>query len=142
MSLPAADLTGKARTIQELKKFTDQSYAYGFVTDIEQERAPKGLSEETVRFISAKKQEPEWLLEWRLKAYRDWLPMKEPHWANVNYPPIDYQAIRYYAAPKQKKTVKSLDEIDPEVRKTFEKLGISLDEQKRLSGIAVDAVLD
>jgi len=117
-------------------------YKYGFVTDIESETAPKGLNENTIRFISAKKNEPEWLLEWRLKAYRQWLTMKEPQWANIHYPPIDYQDIIYYAAPKQKPKVQSLDEIDPELRKTFEKLGISLQEQKRLSGVAVDAVID
>jgi len=117
-------------------------YKYGFVTDIEADEAPKGLDESTIRFISAKKNEPEWLLQWRLKAYRQWLNMEEPSWANINYPPINYQDIIYYSAPKQKANVKSLDEIDPELRKTFEKLGISLDEQKRLSGVAVDAVID
>jgi Fe-S cluster assembly protein SufB len=117
-------------------------YKYGFVTDIEADAAPKGLSEDTVRFISAKKNEPEWMLEWRLKAYRQWLKMPEPNWANVKFPPIDYQDIIYYSAPKQKVKPKSLDEIDPELRRTFEKLGISLDEQKRLTGVAVDAVID
>jgi Fe-S cluster assembly protein SufB len=118
-------------------------YKYGFVTDIESETAPKGLDESTIRFISSKKNEPEWLLEWRLKAYRHWLTMEEPDWANIQYPPIDYQDIIYYAAPKQKPGVKSLDEIDPELRKTFEKLGISLQEQERLAGVvAVDAVVD
>jgi Fe-S cluster assembly protein SufB len=117
-------------------------YKYGFVTDIEADAAPKGLSEDTVRFISAKKNEPEWMLEWRLKAYRQWLKMPEPSWANVKFPPIDYQDIIYYSAPKQKVKPKSLDEIDPELRRTFEKLGISLDEQKRLTGVAVDAVID
>ncbi|RYG00341.1 MAG: Fe-S cluster assembly protein SufB, partial [Chitinophagaceae bacterium] len=108
-------------------------YKYGFVTDIEADEAPKGLDESTVRFISAKKNEPEWMLQWRLKAFQQFLKMKEPDWANINYPPIDYQDIIYYSAPKQKKTVSSLDEIDPELRATFEKLGISLNEQKRLS---------
>jgi Fe-S cluster assembly protein SufB len=117
-------------------------YKYGFVTDIEADAAPKGLSEDTVRFISARKNEPEWMLEWRLKAYRQWLKMTEPKWANVKFPPIDYQDIIYYSAPKQKVNPKSLDEIDPELRRTFEKLGISLDEQKRLTGVAVDAVID
>lgn len=127
----------------EIQKLTQQEYKYGFVSAIEEDRAPKGLSEETVRFISAKKQEPEWLLEWRLKAYREWVKMKEPTWPNIHYPAIDYQNMTYYSAPKKKgEGPKSLDEIDPEVRKTFEKLGISLDEQKRLSGIAVDAVID
>lgn len=117
-------------------------YKYGFVTDIEADEAPKGLDESTVRFISAKKNEPEWMLEWRLKAFRLWLKMEEPVWANVSYPKINYQDIIYYSAPKQKKVVDSLDDIDPELRLTFEKLGISLDEQKRLSGVAVDAVID
>ncbi|MEO8404061.1 MAG: Fe-S cluster assembly protein SufB, partial [Chitinophagaceae bacterium] len=117
-------------------------YKYGFVTDIEADEAPKGLSEDIVRFISAKKNEPEWMLEWRLKAYRHWLNMKEPTWANINYPAIDYQDVIYYSAPKQKIAPGSLDEIDPELRRTFEKLGISLEEQKRLSGVAVDAVID
>jgi Fe-S cluster assembly protein SufB len=127
------------KTLQEI---TSKEYKYGFVTDVEQEKAPKGLNEDIIRLISAKKNEPEWLLEWRLKAYRHWLTMTEPHWANVNYPPIDYQAIYYYAAPKKKKNLKSLNEVDPEIRATFEKLGISLEEQKRLSGVAVDAVFD
>jgi len=117
-------------------------YKYGFYTDIEADEAPKGLSEDIVRFISAKKNEPGWMLEWRLKAYRHWLKMEEPKWANIKYPPINYQDIIYYSAPKQKVKPKSLDEIDPELRRTFEKLGISLDEQKRLSGVAVDAVID
>jgi Fe-S cluster assembly protein SufB len=117
-------------------------YKYGFVTDIESDDAPMGLDESTVRFISAKKNEPEWMLEWRLKAYRQWLKMEEPDWANINYPPINYQDIIYYSAPKQKITLDSLDDIDPELRRTFEKLGISLSEQKRLSGVAVDAVID
>jgi Fe-S cluster assembly protein SufB len=117
-------------------------YKYGFVTEIEADEAPPGLNEDTIRFISAKKNEPEWMLEWRLKAYNHWLKMQEPNWANLTYDPINYQDIKYYSAPKQKKKVNSLDEIDPELRKTFEKLGISLDEQKRLSGVAIDAVID
>jgi len=125
-----------------LEQVTTSEYKYGFVTDIEAESAPKGLSEDIVRFISAKKKEPDWLLEWRLKAYRQWLDMVEPKWPNVHYPPINYQEIIYYSAPKQKIAPNSLDEIDPELRLTFEKLGISLTEQKRLSGIAVDAVMD
>ncbi len=125
--------------IQEL---VDKAYAYGFVTDIEADTVPKGLNEEIVRAISAKKEEPAWLLEWRLKAYRHWLTMEEPRWQNVRYPPIDYQAIRYYSAPKVKVNPKNLDEIDPELRRTYEKLGISLQEQERLSGVAVDAVFD
>ncbi|MBC7946268.1 MAG: Fe-S cluster assembly protein SufB [Chitinophagaceae bacterium] len=117
-------------------------YKYGFVTDIEADEAPKGLDENIIRFISAKKNEPEWMLEWRLKAFRHWLKMEEPTWANVSYTPINYQDIIYYSAPKQKVNPANLDEIDPELRRTFEKLGISLDEQKRLSGVAVDAVVD
>jgi Fe-S cluster assembly protein SufB len=128
--------------LQILEDVTSSDYKYGFVTDIEQEFAPKGLNEEVIRFISAKKQEPEWMLEWRLKAFREWLKMKEPKWANVHYPKIDFQDIYYYAAPKPKKQLSSLDEVDPEILKTFEKLGISLDEQKRLSGVAVDVVMD
>jgi Fe-S cluster assembly protein SufB len=117
-------------------------YKYGFVTDIEMETAPKGLSEDTVRFISAKKNEPSWMLEWRLKAFRHWLGMKEPAWAKVSYPPIDFQNAYYYAAPKKKPTVKSLDEVDPELIETYKKLGIPLAEQERLAGVAVDAVFD
>src|SRR5437763_1674923 len=114
----------------------------GVGTDIEADQAPPGLDEDIIRLISAKKEEPQWLLDWRLKSFRHWLTMKEPAWANVKYGPIDYQAIRYYSAPKQKKSLTSLDEVDPELRRTFEKLGISLEEQKRLSGVAVDAVFD
>jgi Fe-S cluster assembly protein SufB len=125
-----------------LEELTSTEYKYGFTTDIEADEAPMGLSEDIVRFISAKKNEPEWMLEWRLKAYRQWLLMPEPKWANVQYPKIDFQAVKYYSAPVQKKTLNSLDEIDPELRATFEKLGISLDEQKRLTGVAVDAVID
>lgn len=125
-----------------LEEVTGSEYKYGFVTDIESDKAPKGLSEDIVRFISAKKNEPEWLLEWRLKSFRAWLKMEEPTWAHVRYPKIDFQDLYYYAAPKQKKQLDSLDEVDPELLKTFEKLGISLDEQKRLSGVAVDIVMD
>jgi Fe-S cluster assembly protein SufB len=125
-----------------IEQLANQEYKYGFVTDIESDVAPPGLNEDIVRLISAKKNEPEWLLEWRLKALRHWFTMKEPTWANVHYSPIDYQAIRYYSAPKQQKKLNSLDEVDPELRKTFDKLGISLEEQKRLSGVAVDAVFD
>lgn len=126
----------------DLEKLAEQEYKYGFFTDIEQEIAPKGLNEDTIKLISSKKEEPEWLLEWRLKAYRHWLTMKEPRWAHVTFPPIDYQNISYYAAPKAKTSPKSLDEIDPEIRETYEKLGIPLDEQKMLAGVAVDAVFD
>ena len=117
-------------------------YKYGFVTDIDTDAIPKGLSEDVVRLISSKKNEPEWMLDWRLKAYRHWLTMEEPNWPNVDYPPIDYQEIIYYAAPKPKKQLNSLDEVDPELLSTFEKLGISIAEQKRLSGVAVDVVMD
>ena len=127
-------------TIQEL---ANQEYKYGFVTDIEADAIPRGLNEEVVRTISARKNEPDFLLEWRLRAYRHWLTMKEPAWHNVHYPPIDYQDIIYYAAPKSGKDgPKSLDEVDPELLQTYEKLGISLQEQERLSGMAVDAVFD
>jgi len=119
-----------------------QPYKYGFVTDIESESVPPGLSEDVIRLISAKKGEPEWMLEWRLKAYRHWLTMTEPTWANVKYGPIDYQAISYYAAPKQRPKVESLDQVDPKLLETFEKLGIPIAEQKRLAGVAVDAVFD
>ncbi len=125
-----------------LEDVVNSEYKYGFVTDIEQEFSPKGLSEDTVRFISAKKEEPEWMLEWRLKAFREWQKMTEPTWANVHYPAVNFQDIIYYSAPKPKKELASLDEVDPELLKTFEKLGISLDEQKRLSGVAVDVVFD
>jgi Fe-S cluster assembly protein SufB len=127
---------------QILEDITRSEYKYGFETLIESESAPKGLTEDTIRFISAKKNEPEWMLEWRLKAYRQWLTMKSPKWPNVSYPEIDFQNIIYYSAPKKKVKLNSLDEIDPELRATFEKLGISLDEQKRLTGVAVDAVID
>ena len=126
-----------------IKKLTDQEYKYGFVTDIESESIPPGVNEEIVRVISAKKEEPEWLLEWRLKAFHHWQTMVEPRWPKVAYPPIDYQQIVCYAAPRtDSDRPKSLDEVDPEIRETFEKLGISLDEQKRLTGVAVDAVFD
>jgi Fe-S cluster assembly protein SufB len=125
-----------------IAELANQEYKAGFYTEVEVDTVPRGLSEDTVRLISAKKNEPEFMLQWRLKAYRHWLTMAEPKWAHVHYPPIDYQAIIYYAAPKAKKQLQSLDEVDPEVRKTFDRLGISLDEQKRLSGVAVDAVFD
>ncbi len=128
---------------QTLERLAASDYKYGFVTDIEQETVPPGLDEDVIRLISAKKQEPDWLLEWRLQAYRHWLTMQQPTWARVQYPPIDYQAISYYAAPKQKgEGPKSLDEIDPELRRTYEKLGIPLAEQAILAGVAVDAVFD
>ena len=125
-----------------LDEVTGGEYKYGFVTDIEMETAPKGLNEDVIRFISKKKNEPDFLLEYRLRAYRKWLTMKEPDWAHLKIPPIDYQDIIYYAAPKEKKQLNSLDEVDPELLETFDKLGISLEEQKRLTGVAVDAVFD
>ncbi len=127
---------------QILEELTTSDYKYGFHSDIETESAPKGLNEGIVKFISDKKGEPAWMLEWRLSAYRHWLTLEEPDWQNVTFPKINYQDIIYYAAPKQKIAPKSLDEVDPELRATFEKLGISFDEQKRLTGVAVDAVLD
>lgn len=125
-----------------IEQRVQQDYKWGFHTDIEQELAPVGLDEDTVRLISEKKGEPEWMLEWRLKAFRHWLTMREPTWANIHYDPIDYQAIHYYAAPKKKEGPKSLDEVDPEILSTYEKLGIPLEEQKMLAGVAVDAVFD
>ena len=133
-------MTTSTSTIQEL---ANKEYQYGFVTDIESESIPRGLSEDVVRLISAKKNEPEFMLEWRLKAYRHWLTMKEPTWANVKYPAIDYQNVIYYSAPKSKKDgPKSLEEVDPELLEMYKKLGISLQEQERLAGVAVDAVFD
>jgi len=139
-------------TVEQVRRIDVDQYKYGFVTDIESERAPKGLDEDTVRFISAKKNEPEWMLAWRLEAFRRWLTMREPKWARVEYPKIDYQDTYYYAAPKRKPGPKSLDEIDPEILKTYEKLGIPLREQEILAGVerpqgsyanvAVDAVFD
>jgi Fe-S cluster assembly protein SufB len=125
-----------------LRELTEGKYKYGFVTDVETDQVPKGLSEEVIRTISQKKGEPEWLLEWRLKSFRHWLTMTEPTWSNVHYPKIDYQDIVYYSAPKPKKKLGSMDEVDPELTKAFEKLGIPLAEQARLAGVAVDAVFD
>src|SRR5579864_1239611 len=143
-------------TVDRVRSIDVEQYKYGFVTEVDSEKAAKGLSEDTVRFISAKKSEPAWMLEWRLEAYRRWLTMTEPTWARVDYPRIDYQDLYYYAAPKPKKQVSSLDEIDPEILKTYEKLGIPLREVAVLEGvvpaeggngsgarkIAVDAVFD
>jgi len=143
-------------TVDRVRRIDVDQYRYGFETVIESEKAPKGLSEDTVRFISAKKNEPAWMLEWRLEAYRRWLTMTEPVWARVDYPRIDYQDLYYYSAPKPKKQIASLDEIDPEILKTYEKLGIPLREVAVLEGvvkpegendaparkIAVDAVFD
>jgi len=131
-----------SEALDTIEEFVQSDYKYGFVSDIDSETVPPGLNEDVVRLISAKKEEPEFLLEWRLKAFRQWLKMSEPKWPNVHYPAIDFQSISYYSAPKQKKKLNSLDEVDPELRATFEKLGISLDEQKRLTGVAVDAVID
>src|SRR5210317_533822 len=125
-----------------LDEITASDYKYGFTTDIESDKVPPGLNEEVIRMISAKKNEPEWMLEWRLDAFRIWSEMVEPEWPNVTYQKPDFQAISYYSAPKQKKELGSLDEVDPELLKTFERLGISLDEQKRLSGVAMDVVVD
>jgi len=125
-----------------IDRFVNSDYKYGFVTNVATDAIPPGLNEDVVRLISAKKGEPAFLLEWRLNAYRHWLTLTEPAWQKPHYPPIDYQGIIYYAAPRPKKTLNSLDEVDPELLKTFEKLGISLSEQKRLSGVAVDAVVD
>jgi len=125
-----------------VETLVNREYKYGFVTDIESDVAPKGLNEDIVRLISAKKREPAFMLEWRLKAYRGWLKMTEPHWPNVTYPAIDYQDLRYYAAPKTQKPLGSLDEVDPKLRETYEKLGIPLSEQKILAGVAVDAIFD
>ena len=130
-------------TVEQIKNLTEESYKYGFVTDIDSETAPKGLSEDIVRFISAKKDEPDWLLQWRLKAYRYWLTMDEPTWANISYPKIDYQDAYYYSAPKSTTDgPQSLDDLDPELLATYKKLGIPLKEQEILAGIAVDAVFD
>src|SRR3989442_8692447 len=131
-------MSTSTKPIQDL---TEQEYKYGFVTDIEAETIPGGLNEEIIHLISEKKHEPEFMLEWRLKAYRHWLTMKEPTWHNVHYPPIDYQAIFYYSAPKMKKAPNSLEEVDPELLKTYEKLGIPLAEQKLLAGVAAAADL-
>lgn len=131
-----------SKSNQVLEEITSKEYEHGWTVNLETDEAPKGLNEDIVRFISAKKNEPEWLLEWRLKAFRQWQKMVEPKWPNVTYPSINYQDIIYYSAPKQKVKPASLNEVDPELIKTFEKLGISLTEQKRLTGVAVDAVID
>ena len=133
-------------SVDQIQDLTRQEYKWGFVTSVEEDRLPPGLSEDIIRAIAAKKDEPEFMLEWRLKAYRYWAQLEakqaEPKWANVHYPPIDYQALSYYSAPKQKKELKSMDEVDPEILQTYEKLGIPLHEQKLLAGVAVDAVFD
>jgi Fe-S cluster assembly protein SufB len=135
--------SANAKTIDTVRLASADAYKYGFVTDIESESAPPGLNEDTVRFISAKKREPEWLLEWRLKAFRDWQKTEEPHWAKLRVAPIDYQGATYYSAPKRPEDApKSLDEVDPELLRTYEKLGIPLGERAALAGVAVDAVFD
>ncbi|HEY6437058.1 MAG TPA: Fe-S cluster assembly protein SufB, partial [Ignavibacteriaceae bacterium] len=128
--------------VSKIEELANKEYKYGFVSEIEADTLPNGLNEDIIRQLSAKKNEPEFMFEWRLKAYRHWLTMKEPHWANVQYKPVNYQDISYYSAPKKKPTLKSLDEVDPELLDVYKKLGISLDEQKRLTGVAVDAVFD
>jgi Fe-S cluster assembly protein SufB len=135
-------MSASLETQETIRSLSQEGYKYGFVTDIEAESAPPGLSEETVRFISAKKGEPEWLLEWRLQSFRAWRQMQEPHWAKVEFPPIDFQSASYYSAPKQSAAPKSLDEVDPELLRTYEKLGIPLREREALAGVAVDAVFD
>ncbi|MCX5736926.1 MAG: Fe-S cluster assembly protein SufB, partial [Proteobacteria bacterium] len=128
---------------ESLEQLAKRDYEFGFTTDIEMDIVEPGLNVDVIRFISAKKGEPEWMIDWRLGAFARWQKMVEPHhWAKVSYPPIDYQAIRYYAAPKKQVKLDSLDDLDPELRRTYEKLGISLNEQKRLAGVAVDAVFD
>ena len=136
-------MVATVETVEQVREVAEGKYKYGFVTDIETDTAPKGLNEDIVRFISAKKEEPEWLLEWRLKAFRLWQTLPEPEWAKVNFPPIDYQDAYYYSAPKSPEDApKSLDEVDPKLLETYEKLGIPLSEQKVLAGVAVDAVFD
>ncbi len=134
--------TSEATEEELLENVAESEYKYGFTTDIETDKAPKGLNEDIIRMISAKKEEPEWLLEWRLEAYRHWLTMTEPTWAHHVYTKPDYQNIHYYAAPKNKPKYNSLDEVEPEVKETFEKLGIPLEEQKQMTGVAVDVVMD
>ncbi len=135
-------MTASTETAEQIQTLADEKYKYGFITDIETDQAPKGLNEDIIRLISAKKEDPPWLLERRLRAYKHWQTMAEPEWAMVNFPPIDYQDAYYFSAPKTKDRPKSLDEVDPELLKTYEKLGIPLHEQKVLAGVAVDAVFD
>ena len=135
-------MTASSDTVRTVRSLSQEGYKYGFVTDIEADEAPPGLTEDTVRFISAKKDEPEWLLEWRLAAFRAWRTMTPPNWAKLHLAPIDYQAATYYSAPKQSAGPKSLGEVDPELLRTYEKLGIPLREREALAGVAVDAVFD
>ena len=133
----------QSKTIEQIDRYIDKSYKYGFVTDLESDRPAKGLNEDTIKFISQKKKEPKWMLDWRLKAFERWQKMPEPTWANINFPNIDYQDIYYYSAPKGfESKPKSLDEVDPKLIETYNKLGIPLKEQKVLAGVAVDAVFD
>src|SRR6516165_7532101 len=130
-------------TTNEVRKLTEREYEHGFVTAVDEDTVPRGLTEETIHAISAKKNEPQFMLDWRLKAFRHWLTMKEPSWPHVHYPPIDYQKSVYYSAPKQRGDgPKSLEEVDPKLLETYEKLGIPLRERERLPGVAVDAVFD
>ena len=131
-----------ATSTDNIEQLANQDYKYGFVTDVDAEAVPPGLNEEIVRMISARKGEPPWLLEWRLKAFRFWRTMTEPRWHNVHFPPVDFQDVIYYSAPKRKPKLESLDDLDPEIKATFDKLGIPLDEQKAMAGVAVDAVFD
>src|SRR5690348_9043617 len=135
-------MSASLETQQTIRELSQEGYKYGFVSDIETDTAPPGLNEDTIRFISAKKDEPEWLLEWRLMAFRAWREMTEPNWAKLQLTPIDYQAATYYSAPKQNAGPQSLDEVDPELLRTYEKLGIPLREREVLAGVAVDAVFD
>jgi Fe-S cluster assembly protein SufB len=128
--------------LEKIESLTKKEYKYGWVTDIESDALPPGLNEDIIRALSKKKNEPEFMLNWRLKAFKRWQQMEEPNWAKINYPKIDYQKISYYSAPKKKKKLKSLDEVDPELLRTYDKLGIPLAEQERLAGVAVDAVFD
>ncbi|MFT7155146.1 MAG: Fe-S cluster assembly protein SufB, partial [Parvicella sp.] len=132
----------KETSTETLEGYTKSDYKYGFTSNIETELIPKGLNEDTIRLISSKKEEPQWMLDWRLEAFRHWQTLTEPKWPNVKYPPVNYQDIIYYADPKPQKILNSLDEVDPELLKTYEKLGISIVEQKRLTGVAMDIVID
>ena len=132
----------KESSAETLEDYTKSDYKYGFTSNIDTELIPKGLNEDTIRLISFKKEEPQWMLDWRLEAFRHWETLTEPKWPNVKYPPVNFQDIIYYADPKPKKTLNSLDEVDPELLKTYEKLGISIAEQKRLTGVAMDIVID
>ena len=131
-----------SETLREIEELTEAEYEYGFSTDLDTDIAPPGLTEDTVRLISGKKNEPAWLLDWRLKAFEAWKTMEEPDWAKLDIAPIDYQALSYWAAPKMKPVLDSMDDVDPEIRDMFDKLGIPLHEQKMLSNVAIDAIVD